>query len=239
MAEPLRRDRVPDLLLTLAIGIPIAAFYPFDIIFNAATGGSAAVRAALFVVLALSGTVIGNRMGLTMHPHGARHPALVGVVAAFLVAVAIALLDGLIWRLYLPPSYVHFFQTEGLASRLATFMFRAFNENVLYRLFLFSCLAFVLGRIWSDADGNPSSGAIWLAMILAQTINIVANVVAVAPDGIGPAQLFYDAIRYVLPGIIWAQIYRYFGFSTLEIASVGCHVFLQPALGYLLRPAGS
>jgi hypothetical protein len=239
MIKPLRRDGFPDLILILLIGIPIAAFYPFDVIFNAATGGSAALRAALFVVLALSGTLMGNRVGLTVHPYGARSPALIGVGAAVLVAVAIALLDGVIWRQHLPPGYLRIFQTVGLTTRLAGFMLRAFNENVLYRLFLFSSLALLLGRVWPDSDGRPAPGAMWLAMILAQTVNIGTNIVAFAPDGVVPADLLYDAIRYIAPGVLSAQLYRYYGFATTEIASVGCHVILQPALGYLLRPSGA
>ena len=238
ISKAVRRDGFPDLILTLVIGTPVAAFDPFDIIFNAATGGSAALRAALFVVLAVSGTVMGNRVGLTVHAHGARSPALIGIGAAFLMAAAIAVLDGVIWRPYLPPAYLQYFQTVGLATRIAVFMFRAFSENVVYRLFLFSCLTFLLGRIWSGSDGRPAPGAIWLAMTVAQTVNIGVNVVAIAPDGSTPAQLLYDAVRYVAPGIAWAQLYRYYGFSTVEIASLGGHVFLQPALGYLLRSSG-
>src|ERR1700722_14353937 len=94
--ESVRRDRFSDLILILVVGVPIAAIYPFDIIFNAATADSAALRAGLFIVLAISGTVIGNRAGLSVHPHGARYPALIGVGAASAVAVGIALLDGVI-----------------------------------------------------------------------------------------------------------------------------------------------
>lgn len=234
IAEAARRDRFPDLILTLLIGTPIAAVFPFDVLFSAATGGSMALRAGLFVALALSGTMIGNRVGLSVHFHGARHPALVGVGAAFLVAVAIALLDGVIWRRHLPPVYLQYLQSVGLAARLVGYMSRAFYENVLYRLFLFSVLVFVLGRLWTGPDRRPATGAIWVAMIIAQTVNVAANVAALRPDGLVPAQIAYDVIRYVAPGLIWAQLYRYFGFATLEIASTGCHVFLQPMFSVLL-----
>jgi hypothetical protein len=71
-------------------------------------------------------------------------------------------------------------------------------------------------------------------MIATQTLNIGMNVAALSPDPLSFATLFYDALRYVAPGVLWAWLYWRFGFLTAEVASVGCHIFLQPALGVLL-----
>ncbi|HVJ54692.1 MAG TPA: hypothetical protein VM689_19690 [Aliidongia sp.] len=238
MTEATRRDGFPDLIVTLAIGVPIAAVYPFDRVFEAVAGGMPAIRAVLFAIMIILGAAIGNRAGLAVHSHGAQHPALVGIGAAFAVAIAIVVLDGLIWRPYLPAPYLLLFQTVGLKTRLVAFMLRAFAENVMYRLFLFSCLAYLFGRLWPRAGGLPGPWALSAAMILSQTVNIAINVVAASPGGMAPPALLYDAIRYGAPGVAWALVYRYFGFTTVEIASTSCHVFLQPTLGYLLDRPG-
>jgi hypothetical protein len=40
--------------------------------------------------------------------------------------------------------------------------------------------------------------------------------------------------RPIVPGVIWGYLYWRHGFVAAEIASVGMHPFLQPALGILL-----
>lgn len=104
-------------------------------------------------------------------------------------------------------------------------MLRAYVENIAYRLFVFSILVFLLARL-----KMASPVTIVLAMVVSQCLNIGANV----PHEAVTAQVFlYDTIRYVAPGVLWAWIYLRFGFVTAEVASVGCHVFLQPAFSIL------
>ena len=66
-------------------------------------------------------------------------------------------------------------------------------------------------------------------MIVAQSINISINVVYALGDPISFSVLAYDALRYVAPGVLWAWLFWRFGFVVAEVASVGSHVFLQPA----------
>jgi hypothetical protein len=119
-----------------------------------------------------------------------------------------------------------------LETRLSYFMLRAFNENVIYRLFVFSGLMYLLSRLNGSRDLAPA----WIAsaMVVAQVINIGLNVVIPSPDPITAASIFYDLLRYVSPGVLWAWLYWRFGFLTAEVASVGCHIFLQPMFSYLV-----
>ena len=71
-------------------------------------------------------------------------------------------------------------------------------------------------------------------MIAAQALNIGVNVVLISDQALTPAILTYDALRYIVPGVIWACLFWRYGFFVAEVASVGCHIFLQPALGYLV-----
>jgi hypothetical protein len=44
----------------------------------------------------------------------------------------------------------------------------------------------------------------------------------------------YWLARYVAPGVVWAWLYWRHGFVTAEVASVTCHLFLQPPFGMLI-----
>ena len=245
--HPARRSRVgpacrngdhmrfsPALVAILLIGATIAAITPFDVAFDAATFGSPAGRVGLIAVLALIGAGCADRVGLGLEAHGARRPVLVGIAAAVAVAAYIAAIDGVLFRAALPADYVQFFATMGLRDRLVYFMLRAFNENVIYRLFVFSTLFYLIARLKGVPAKELSPVPVWCAIVAAQILNIGMNVAALSPDPFTFATACYDAIRYVAPGVLWGWLYWRFGFLTAEVASVGCHIFLQPALGALL-----
>ncbi len=65
----------------------------------------------------------------------------------------------------------------SFCPRMLAFMLRAFNENVIYRLFAFSGLCLLLGGVCADATARLALGAVVLAAILSQAINIAINVV--------------------------------------------------------------
>jgi hypothetical protein len=234
LSGAMARQRHLRLVVILLIGMAIAAIAPFDVAFAAATSGSRPGRMGLIAVLALIGAFCGNRVGMRLEGHGSRRPVLIGVAGAVAVAVYVVALDGVLFRASLPVSYLHFFETTGLRDRLVYFMLRAFNENVIYRLFVFSTLVYLISLVKGIRASDLHPVLIWSAMVATQMLNIGMNVTALSTDPLSFAALFYDAIRYVAPGVFWAWLYWRFGFLTAEMASVGCHVFLQPALGALL-----
>jgi hypothetical protein len=222
------------LVAILLIGMVIAAIAPFDAAFAAATFGSFLARIGLMAVLTLIGASCADRVGMRLEGHGTRWPVLIGVAAALAVAVYVVAIDGVFFRATLPVSYVHLFEASGLRDRLTYFMLRAFNENLIYRLFVFSTLFYLISLVKGVKANALHPVLIWCAMVATQMLNIGMNVTALSPDPLSFAALFYDALRYVAPGVLWAWLYWRFGFLTAEVASVGCHVFLQPALGALL-----
>lgn len=111
---------------------------------------------------------------------------------------------------------------------------RAYVENVFYRLFLFSVLAYLISTIWRSKNRFAKPVIMIVAMTVAQIINIWINVVLPSGTSLTLNIMIYDAVRYIAPGVCWALIYWKYGFSTAEIASVGCHIFLQPMLGWAL-----
>jgi hypothetical protein len=222
------------LLPVLLIGGVIAAIIPFDLAFEAMTRGSALQRVVVFMLLAGAGAASAERVGFRLNFHGSRRAPLIGAGAAVAVAIAVALIDGVLFRSSLAPDYRKVFETVSLSRRLAAFMLRAFNENVFYRLFLFSVLTWILSRLWHDASGRPKATVLWAAAIAAQMVNVGINVVLPSLDSATVTSIAYDGIRYVAPGVAWAWLFSRYGFATAEVASVGCHIFLQPALGMLL-----
>jgi hypothetical protein len=218
-----------DLSAKVAAGLGLAAaiawFEPFDLVFGAATLGIPALRAGLIVALALIGIVAGRQIGLVIEPRDVKRPVLEPIGWAAAVAVGCALSD-VILRGVLHGSYLHLMTTVPLASRIGVYMLRAFNENILYRLFLGSVLIWLIGRVWKGADGRPAVGAYWAGFALSQAANIWINVTALAP--LTPLGLLHDGLRYFAPGMVWSWLYWRRGFQSNEIASTGVHLFFQP-----------
>ncbi len=222
------------LFATLTISMAIAAIAPFDVAFTAATLGFPALRVALIAALVLIGAYSAERTGIHLAGHDVRQSVLVGATAAIGVAIYVVALDAFLFRGGLAPAYVQFIKNASLPDRLGYFMLRAFNENVIYRLFVFSTALYAISRARGRKVADLEPAAVWSVMIATQVLNIGLNVVLQAPEGLAPMTLVYDALRYVAPGVLWAWLFRRFGFMTAEIASVGCHLFLQPALGWLI-----
>jgi hypothetical protein len=97
---------------------------------------------------------------------------------------------------------------------------------VIYRLFLFSGFLLVAQAVLRRSLLN--AGLLFVAAFLTQTVNVFINVPLPIFAPANAAIFAYDALRYVVPGVVWAWIYARQGFVSAEIASVGCHIFLQP-----------
>lgn len=230
---PLRSHLTAGALLL--VGGAIAAMAGFDVIFVAVTRDSAWLRSALFVTLAAIGLWCSRRAGLSLLPHGLAHPVAASFGIGLAVAIAIVLIDGVLFRAILPPEYVTSFQ-HGLGERMAYYMLRAFNENILYRLFLMSTIVWTLGLVWRDAQGKIPPGAIWFAIISAQAMPMFLNGLPLFSEAITPAAILFIVVRFILAGILWGYLYWRYGFLTTEIAHVSTHIFLQPMMGFVLSP---
>jgi hypothetical protein len=222
------------LLFALGIGSLIAALAPFDLAFDVLTNGSAFARASAMPVIGLVGCVAARRVGLNFGVKDLARPIGLPLLIAAVVAAGVAIVDGFLFRGFLSTDYVQIFSTVGLVGRLLYFMPRAYNENLIYRWCVMSTLIWIIGSLWHDAHHRPADGAYWLGIVLAQVINISINVVASSHEPVTPGLLFYDGVRYIVPGVIWGYLYWRHGFVAAEIASVGTHPLLQPALGFLL-----
>jgi len=233
-ADPaIGRARASSLALgfLLVASMTIAAIAPFDRAFSAATAASPLLRPILIAVLALIGTACARANGMSLTGQNAASPFRIGLLAGAGVAAWVALIDGFVFRHLLTQSYVDVVHLP-LQMRLGTFMIRAFNEGVIYRLFVFSSLVWLVRKLRRGAVMRP--GMLLLIAVITQSINIGINVLATTEGPLTGALLAYDALRFIAPGVVWAWVFSRHGFFTAEVAAVSCHLFLQPTLSALI-----
>lgn len=221
----------PPLTIVLLISAAIAWVAPFDVAFAAATFGSPWLRAGLMALIALVGASFASKLDLKLSWNGGRQLALLGIAAAIATALYVVAIDCWLFRKILQTDYINFMHSS-LQGRLIYFMTRAFNENVLYRLFVFTGLTYAVCLAKGRKAITPT--VLFIAMAVSQSVNIGLNVVALSHEQLSASLLAYDALRYIVPGMFWAWLFWRFGFMTAEVASVGCHLFLQPMIGVLL-----
>jgi hypothetical protein len=209
----------------------IAWFAPFDLAFGAATLGSPALRAAAIIALALIGIVVGRGIGLGVEPRALKRPISLPLAVAAAVAVACWAADWA-FRAEVPASYTALMTRVPLGLRITLFMLRAFNENIMYRLFLGSILVRLIGLAWRSRAGQPAAGAFWLGFALSQMANVWINVTSLAP--VTPLAVLHDTVRYVAPGMVWSWLYWRHGFQSNEIACTTVHLFFQPLVSLRL-----
>jgi hypothetical protein len=214
----------------LGLASAIAWLSPFDTAFAAATFGIPAFRAVAICAMAIAGMVIGRTIGLGIEFRGTARPIAFTLAVTVAVAVGCAFVDWLFLPI-LPSEYTRL-MTVPVAARTVAFMARAFNENIMYRLFLGSVMVYLIGLRWKTPAGQPAAGAYWAGFTLAQTLNIWLNVTSRHP--ITAPTLTHDLLRYVAPGVVWAWLYWRRGFQSNELACTSVHLFLQPMLQVLI-----
>lgn len=220
-AFPLR-----SIAVIAVLAMAIAFCLPFDHGIAVLTGGSRWLHMLVVGAMALAGGGLARRAGL--HCGDAW---LKGLVWALVVAAYVLLLDFGLARAMLAPAVVAMAH-QPLSVRLVVFMARAFNEGVIYRLFWFSAL--VAGMGWLRQGRDLRVPAILAAGFAAQIINIGCNVMLVEWHDASPMMMAYWLARYVAPGVLYAWLYWREGFVAVEVASVACHLILQPVFGLLL-----
>jgi hypothetical protein len=222
-------------LFTLAIGAAIAAVVGVDAFLDLVSGGHAWRRAVLFLVLAPIGLLCARHADLRLLPAAGKFNIAIPIATGFAVAVGVTIIDAIIFRSVIPDPYVAAITKQPVVLRIFYFVSRSFNEEVFNRLVLMSAIAWALGLFWKDAAGRTRDGAYWTAIIVAQVLAIILNVIAsYSFANFTPMFVLYAIVRFVLPGVIWGLIYWRCGLVTAQIAHMSTHVFLQPMLGYAL-----
>ena len=187
-------------------------------------GGNWVARLALVAIAAATGIVLAPRLKTGIAVHDLRHPAIVALLVPACVAVFLTFVDAVLFRAILPHTYVASIEDTSTLQRIAYYLMRGFNEEILYRLFLGTVFACVLGKIWRGGI------SIMAAMVLAQTVNAVVGFWWVSDEPLTPFVIAYGVLRIVVPGTIWGYLYWRHGLLTSLTAHLTSHVFLQPML---------
>ncbi|HSC17435.1 MAG TPA: hypothetical protein VLC74_00830 [Rhizomicrobium sp.] len=220
----------PALAIILVLALVLALVGPFDLPIAIASQGLAPVRVLLIATLTLAGAACADRAGLRIGSENRRWP-LFALAAGVGVAVYVCLVDGFLFRHQLPAEYLRALQGP-LSPRLSYYIERAFQENVIYRLFVFSLLTLAVAKARGVDAGQFPLWLVWAIAIATQALNVSLNISLLEPSP--TAMLGYNFIRYVIPGALWGWTYWRFGFAAAELAHVSCHFVLQPALGAIV-----
>ncbi|MBT9472740.1 MAG: hypothetical protein V4514_22325 [Pseudomonadota bacterium] len=168
--------------------------------------------------------------GLRLWPEAPGTAARAVVAGMLLVTAVIVVADGFLFRETLSPAYVAFFSGPNLAGRIAVLMASAAGEEFTYRLVAMSGLVAGLVLLWRAQGGRLPPSGFLAVIVIVQAINIVPKMQP--PSDL--ADLTYDLMRYLFPGLIWGWLYWRHGWVSALAGHVGTHLFLAPLLLVLL-----
>lgn len=213
------------LFLSLPFPPSLALFLPGLVVLAGAIGIGLVLASAIGLGIGAEGPQAGGAK---------RQPLLSAVGVPLLVGagVGLALLLGLRY-LFLPllPQLGARFAAESampLWERGVLAFDAAVLEEVLYRLFLLTLLAWLLGRIWHTADGVPRRGVLWAANALVAFGFGLAHlpnwsaVIALTPLGIA-AVVFLNGIA----GFVFGYLYFARGLPAAMLAHFAGDVVLH------------
>ncbi|HEX9091168.1 MAG TPA: CPBP family intramembrane glutamic endopeptidase [Anaerolineales bacterium] len=116
-----------------------------------------------------------------------------------------------------------------LWKRLVIAFYSGILEEIIFRLFLLSLVAWLLGQVWQTADGHPATGALWLSNVLAALLFGLVHLprwsnftrlspgfilLIIAMNGLGGIAFGYLFLTY---GIEAAIIAHFIGDSLLHV----------------------
>jgi hypothetical protein len=224
-ADPLTTpDRLKRAQLFLAITASCSLAYviPYDVLFDRATANIGIARAFVMLLCWLAGLWLQRANGFSLRVVNLRSPTLKVAGAALGIAIWCIVLDGVVFRSILPAPY-HSFEQQPLGIRLLYYCSRAFNENVLYRLFLGSLLAWLFRNLLRKPELAVALSV--LGMAIAQLVNVAANM---SFAGFSPETSLWLLLRFGVPETVWGWLYVRHGFVANEAAAIGVHCILQP-----------
>ncbi len=209
------------------VAAALAATVPLDRMF-ALLPGPAPARGAWMLALALLGLFFAGRAGLRTAPHDLKRPVATAIAIAFALAVGLVVVDSTAPRSILLPGYIDGLRATPALVRLEYYAVRAFSEDVVYRLFLMSLLAFAGASLLRSDQGRIPEGIYWAAIVATPIADVGLNCWLYTP--MTPAIWIYTLFRLVLPGVLWGYLYWRHGFLTATAAHLTTHLFYQPLM---------
>ena len=194
------------LLMALAVGVGLVAAQPIGL-------------GAPYIQAALSGVPAASSFLRLL-------PLSIGLgVLSFAV---MALLERYVFGPYVPEALRTSDVNAKAWTRFAASFYGGIDEEILMRLFFVSGLAWIFGRVWQNANGQPADGAFWTAIILAALLFGLGHLPATkALTPLTSLIIIRAIVLNGVAGIAFGWLYWRYGLETAMVAHFCADILLH------------
>lgn len=192
----------------------------------------------LLSILIVIGMNISDRIGLQMPlvssfvlkepgPR-ARSVLLPGILLGTATGIIMVLIETVFFVQNLPETMLSLFDIPLWKRLLAGVLYGGITEELFMRLFLLSLVVWLLGKIWKTADGKPTIGAFWTAIVLVALIFGLGHLpITAALTPLTQAIVVRALLLNGLAGVTFGYLYWRNGLEAAVAAHMSVHVILQ------------
>lgn len=255
MAQILNRINWKTFIILLAAGLlGVVAILPltFELLGRGAMGDLPAPEIPWWLVITLAivqngvllavailiGMMLSERIGLRMpllhawttgaRPGNAKAIVLPGLLVGAAVGILLVTMEALFFLKHLPAPMLSLFDIPLWKRLLGGVLYGGFTEELLMRLFLFSLIAWLLGRWWRTADGLPASGAFWTAIVLVALLFALGHLPATsAVTPITQRLIARTLALNGIAGLAFGYLYWKRGLEAAILGHMSAHLVLQ------------
>lgn len=146
----------------------------------------------------------------------------------------IIFLDVALFVPYLPAAFQEVGQPSPWQGLLASF-YGGIDEEILLRLFLVSLLAWLISRVWKDAEGKPTAGGMWLVIIVASVLFGLGHLPTTAQlASLTPLIVTRAIVLNGVAGLAFGYLYWKRGLESAMLAHFSTDILLHVILVTLL-----
>jgi membrane protease YdiL (CAAX protease family) len=147
----------------------------------------------------------------------------------FLLGTVLAIVDGALLLSHVPVNLRESGESIALWKRLlAGLLYGGITEELLMRLFLFSLIAWVFGRVSKAPNGRPSNGTFWMANVVVALLFGLGHLPATqAIVPLTPAVVFRCLLLNGAASIVFGYLFWRRGLESAMLAHASAHVGLQ------------
>ncbi len=194
------------------------------------------LRAVLLLAAAVAGFAAASRTGLVLLPRHAPHPLLLGLALGLGFGCYMALAEAFVFRAAIPPGQLAFILSTAPWQRMALAVPVAFTDEVVYRLFLMSLLAWAMGQLWRASNSRPADAVFGAAIVVSAAVYVLLHLGPVLAEGpMTPLAVLREAMLHFSAAALWGYLFWRYGLATALTAHLSAHLPLQLGLSLLLR----
>lgn len=192
----------------------------------------------LLAVVIVIGMRLSERVGLEMPlirawATGTAAPELKtivppGMLLGTAVGAALVGLEALLFLRHLPATMLPLFEIPLWKRLLAGILYGGITEELLMRLFLLSLVAWFLGRWSKTAEGTPTAGAFWTAIVVVAVLFGLGHLPVTAAMGPLTRELVVRAlVLNGVAGIAFGYLYWRHGLEAAMLGHMSAHLVMQ------------